>query len=110
MRILKEMTTDWLRAEHPALVTRMEDAFASVADIDDISQPDRARRDIFHLMSDYFYEPAMADVTQTRALEIVRAGAAMWRAIFDHSEDLEAYLLDNGVVESSEWAPRASGF
>ena len=38
------------------------------------------------------------------------AGMGLLDTVRRKSEDLETYLLSHGVVESDEWAPRASGF
>ncbi len=110
MTELKQLTTEWLREDHFDKVLRVEDAFAVILPVDDLSEPGRARSDIFHLMSDYFYEPAMAALTQTQATEIVRAASALLEAVSTGSKDLEAFLLDRGVVKNGDWAPRASGF
>ena len=110
MRKLKQLTTDWLRAKHPAKVERVEEAFAAIMPLDQISEPARARSDVFHLMADYFYEPKMAEATPAQAQEMVDAGVDLLNTVSDHSRDLEAFILANGVTKSTGWAPRASGY
>jgi len=110
-RRLKQLTTDWLRAEHPEAVARVEAAFAAVAPLEDISEPSRAQKDIFHLMADYFYEPEMANLTPEQADEIVAAGVDLFKRVYEGSRELEAFIVESdGVSASEEWAPRASGF
>ena len=77
----------------------------------DMRGASRAEADIFHLMSDYFYEPEMAKLTRTQAREIVYAGIALLRKVRRESKDLEAFILAQpDVTKSDEWAPRASGY
>lgn len=104
MSVLEDLTTQWLRAEHPAVIGRLETALAPFGyDADDSN--------LFTAMTVTFYDNAnFGKCTTAQGNEIVEAGLAMFKTIRKDSRKLEAFILANGVTKSDAWAPRASGF
>lgn len=104
MNAMSQQLTKWLRAEHPAVIDRLEAAlqpFAYPVGTDNV----------LHAMTVTFYDNAnFSKCTPAQGDEIVEAGMEMFRTVRKHSREFEAYMLANGVTKSSEWAPRASGF
>lgn len=104
MSLMEELTTQWLRAEHQAVLGRLETALAPF-------EHETGTDNIFASMTKTFYDNAsFAKCTQTQATAIVDAGLAMFKTIRKHSRKLEAFILAHGVTKSDRWAPRASGF
>ncbi len=104
MYLLEELTTKWLRAEHKAVIDRLEKDLAAFG-------YEKGNDNLFSAMTYVFYDnEKFSKVTPSQADEIVEAGLEMFRTIRKNSKKLEKFILANGVKKSEEWAPRASGF
>jgi hypothetical protein len=109
MGTIRTLTTKWLRAKHPALVTAAEQSVAPFIPAAELSS--RSKEDVFHLLCENFFDaPRFSKVTPAQGEKIIKAGLALLEKIKAESRDLEKFILENGVKASDEWAPRASGF
>ena len=104
MSPMEELTTKWLRAEHAAVIDRLEKRLAPFG-------YEKGTENLFSAMTITFYDSArFSKVSTSEADEIVEAGMEMFRTIRKDSRKLEKFMLANGVKKVSDWAPRASGF
>jgi hypothetical protein len=111
MARLKQLTTQYLRARHPALVAEVEAAFSGI--VPTLELDSRARVDLFHFICAQLYDSRFRTSVlkdQARATRAINAVAAVFDALNANSADLEAFLLSKGLTKSDVPAPRSTGF
>ena len=110
MARLKSLTTQWLRAQHAAAVTAVQDAFAGIVPASELD--DRAERDIFHFICAQLYDNAgrIERISPTQADRIVTAVTNLFATITADRAGLESFILAHGVTKSSTPAPKSTGF
>ncbi len=111
MARLKTLTTQYLRAYHPALVAELEASFAGIVPSSELDY--RARADLFHFICAQLYDVRGRTAVlkdPARATRAVNAVVALFDALNANSAQLEAYLLANGITKSNVAAPKSTGY
>ena len=110
MARLKELTTQWLRAQHSATVAAVTDAFAGIVPASELDE--RAEADIFHFICAQLYDNAgrIERISPTQADRIVTAVTNLFATITADRAGLESFILAHGVTKSSTPAPKSTGF
>jgi len=110
MARLKQLATAFLNAKHPDAVVAVKNAFANVVPF---AQADfRAQSDIFHYITEQFYDDQgrTKNLTGAAADQAVTAVGNLFDVLNSDSAGFEAYILTQGVTKSNTAAPKSTGF
>jgi hypothetical protein len=110
MARLKTLATDYLRENHPELVTAVQDAFVGI--VPQSSLDFRARTDIFHFICAQLYDTQgrTANLRGAQADRAIAAVTALFATLTAESAGFETYVLAHGITKSNVAAPKATGF
>ncbi|MBM4778133.1 MAG: hypothetical protein GQE15_10580 [Archangiaceae bacterium] len=111
MARLKQLTSQFLKERHPALVAELEASFAGVVPYSELDS--RARNDVFHYICAQLYDSRYRTAVlkdQAKAARVINAVAAIFDTLQSQSTQLEAYLLSKGLTKSNVAAPKSTGF
>ncbi len=110
MSQLKILATNFLRANHPDVVSAVEQAFANIVPKNELDW--RAQQDIFHYITAELYDSQgrTAMLTGAAADNAVSAVVHLFDTLNSDSASFEAYILQNGITKSNVAAPKSTGF
>lgn len=111
MARLKQLTSQFLKERHPALVAELEASFVGVVPYAELDS--RARNDVFHYVCAQLYDSRFRTAAlkdPVRAARVINAVVALFDTLEAQSAQLEAYLLTKGLVKSNVPAPKSTGF